>query len=201
MIRLGTCDQDCIPRDRRQYFRHIHEPSMLGKNLFRGEREGRWLNFTKSGESVIDLQRFLKQVGFMPFGKMDGLCGYRTASSMRLFQEYVRTVEGETSIGSADGVFGPAGSSHVERWQRDGIRADWDDCSSDRPSPEYTKWMGLLQKVKKHYLIEATTLLRKVNDFSQVSDTPKVADWDLNPNRTHLIGVRRDETKPGKRQN
>lgn len=202
MIRLGTCDRGRIPPKRRQYFVRVHEPSMLAKNAFRGEREGRWLGFVKSNKKdVADLQAFLKRVGFFPLGRVDGLCGYRTASSMRQFQEYVRTVEHDTSIGSADGVFGKSSLAHVKRWKKDGKRASWAEFSSSKPHPEYKKWMRLLRKTKAHYLSNPTTLLKKVNAFSKESDTAKVAQWNFDPELVHLIGIRREEFTPGERRN
>ena len=43
--------------------------------------------------TVADMQQALKSIGFFPGGKVDGICGYRTRAAMRLFQEYVRSVE------------------------------------------------------------------------------------------------------------
>jgi len=57
--------------------------------------------------TVAAVQQALKTTGFFPGGKVDGICGYRTRAAMRLFQEYVRSVEKlpsehcPTSIGSA----------------------------------------------------------------------------------------------------
>lgn len=202
MIRLGTRDRDDIPTDRREYFSRIHEASMLSKNAFRGEMENQWLGFTRSrDEKVADVQRFLKKAGFFPYGRIDGLCGYRTASAMRLFQEYVRTVEGDGSIGSADGIFGKSSFTHIKRWQDGAVKADWGDFSSDKPHPEYKKWMRLLRKIKAHYKSNPTTLLKKVEAFPQASDTLKVADWVFDPGLIHLIGVRRAEAQPGERKN
>jgi hypothetical protein len=202
MIRLGTRDRDDIPEDRRQYFRHVHEASMLAKNAFRGEKENEWLSLTRSrNETVTEIQQFLKQAGFFPYGKVDGLCGYRTASSMRLFQEYVRSVEGDTSIGYADGIFGKNSLAHIKRWQNNAVIADWVGFTSDNPSPEHKKWMRLLRKVKAHYRANLTALLKKVEAFPQASDTRKVADWNLNPGHIHLLGVRRAEAQPGERKN
>lgn len=202
MIRLGTRDSDDIPRDRADYFRHIHEASMLGKSALRGEKEGQWLGFVRSrGDDVAQLQTFLKHAGFFPFGKIDGLCGYRTTSSMRLFQEYVRTVEGDASIGSADGIFGKNSLKHVKRWQAQGLQADWTGFSGNNPHHEHANWIRLLNKAKAHYLANPTTLLQKVAAFAQASDTRKPADWTFDPASIHLVGVRRAEGEPGERKN
>ena len=43
--------------------------------------------------TVAAVQQALQAIGFFPGGKVDGICGYRTLSAIRLFQEYVRSVE------------------------------------------------------------------------------------------------------------
>src|SRR5262249_60480318 len=79
------------------------------ENKLRGEKDGEWAEFQPLSGSVMtvaDAQRFFKDAGFFPSGKIDGICGYRTLSSIRLFQEYVRAVEGEAGNGAADGQNG-----------------------------------------------------------------------------------------------
>ena len=207
IIKLGVVDQGARPPDLNAYFTRIHEPTMVRRqrHRFRGERKGHWLDFSEvPPPPVADLQRFLKDAGFFPFGAVDGLCGYRTMSSMRLFQEYVRTVEGDPSIGPADGMFGPKTFTHVERWQRDGLKADWVNVSSQNPHPEYRTWMALLAKARQHYQANPTAMLQAVNAYPHASDTVKVAHWDFDPGRIHLVGVRRKETQRpegGKRSN
>jgi hypothetical protein len=202
MIRLGTYDVDSMPADRRGYFRGLHEPVMLARLLFRGERVGQWHKFSASGgRDVAKVQEILKTAGFMPLGKVDGLCGYRTASAIRLFQEYVRSVEGDDSIGTADGVLGQRSRFHLDRWKTDGHRAEWMQFSGDNPGPEYRKWMKLLKATKSHYRQSPTTLLKKVAEFERPSDTRKVSDWRFDTDDIHLIGIRRDEAQPGQRTN
>ena len=201
-VELGLCDSGCVPSDLTRYFAPIHEPTMAGKAQLRGEGEGQWIPFTEvQGAAVRDVQTFLHDAGFFPFGKIDGICGYRTAGSIRLFQEYVRTVEKNASIGAPDGVVGPLTSPHIERWRRDGIRADWMQFSSANPTNEYAVWLRLLNAARARYLREPPTIMRKVSDFARRSDTLKVADWTFDPVHIHLIGIRRDEAKPGERIN
>ena len=76
MIKLGTCDTGCKPVNPNAYFDNIHEPGMASKKKFRGERDNEWLRFSSSsGNQVANVQTFLKERGFFPFGKIDGLCG------------------------------------------------------------------------------------------------------------------------------
>lgn len=202
MIRLGTCDTGCRPTDTVAYFRDKHEPAMPPSAQFRGERVGEWHRFVvQNGDEVATVQRFLQRAGFFPFGKIDGLCGYRTTSSMRLFQEYVRSIEGDASIGAPDGVFGRKSFAHMQRWIDDGLVAEWRGFSSQRPNAEYRQWMQLLEHVRDHYRREPTALLQRIRDYHRPTDTLPVDRWDFDPRRIHLIGVRRDEAKPGQRQN
>jgi hypothetical protein len=201
-IRLGTCDRGCAPADAGAYFAPLHEPTMKAKAGFRGEEDGSWIEFAESsGEEVLELQRFLKAAGFFPFGKLDGICGYRTVASLRLFQEYVRSVEHDASIGAADGVLGPRTKEHVRRWEAARTRASWTTTSSTEPSQEYARWMRLLGAVKAAYLRNPTSLSARVNDFTGRSDTLATPAWTFDPQRIHLIGIRRGENVPGPRAN
>ena len=202
-ISLGACDPGCAPADPAQYFVPLHESTMKGKARFRSEGEGEWIGFRESaaGNDVRDLQQFLKKAGFMPFGKLDGIFGYRTTASLRLFQEYVRSIEGDASIGAADGVLGPRTTEHLRRWRTGAVQANWERSSSESPTPEYSQWLRLLDRVREHYLRKPTPLLEQVNEFAGASDTLEVADWNFDPRRIHLVGVRCGEAAPGPRVN
>lgn len=145
-----------VPADPTQYFTPLHESTMRGKAKFRCEGEDEWIGFRESsaGNDVRDLQEFLKRAGFMPFGKLDGIFGYRTAASLRLFQEYVRTIEEDASIGAADGVLGARTTEHLRRWRAEAVHASWERSSSESPTPEYSLWLRLLDRVRAHYLRE-----------------------------------------------
>ena len=65
---------------------------------------------------VAELQQFLPDAGFLPFAKIDGICGYRTAAAIFLFQEYIRTIEGRSEIGFPDGRFGNLFLQNVRHW-------------------------------------------------------------------------------------
>lgn len=209
MITLGTCDSNVQRATLDEYIEHAKKLTGVEnwENKLRGEKDGEWADFRElsgSAMTVAGAQRFLKDAGFFPFGKDDGICGYRTASAIRLFQEYVRTVEGDAQIGYPDGAMGPNTIAHANRWKANNQKADWAGVTAANPSQEYAKWMSLLHKVKEKYAANPNAMLRKVNEFSQSSDTVKVANWDFDPNKIHLIGVRRNETnveaQPGARK-
>lgn len=201
-IRLGCHDPEVTRAHLDTYLSEAHEPALRGQDCLRGERDGDWASFVPvaTGE-VARIQRFLKDSGFFPHGTIDGLCGYRTVSSMRLFQEYVRATEGDASIGPPDGVFGPKSLAHVARWRSTGRSAAWADVDAARPHPEYAKWLALLERVKAHYLARPTTLLERIASLGVPSDTRALADWRFDPGEIHIVGIRRDEAAPGKRLN
>jgi hypothetical protein len=136
--------------------------------------------------TVADIQQGLKSAGFFPGGKVDGICGYRTLSAMRLFQEYVRSCEKLPCI--PDGRFGPTSQKHLKRWMDTGAKTRWE------PQTEYTDWLSLLGKVKEKYTANPNRMLQLVAAFGGATDTRSVARWDFTPGgNIHLVGIRRDE--------
>jgi len=151
--------------------------------------------------TVADVQEGLKSAGFFPGGKPDGICGYRTLSAMRLFQEYVRTHEGVAMI--PDGRFGPVSQQHLERWLAGRITSEWAQTSERPQAPsskrtEYSEWLSLLESVKQRCTANPSLMLQKVNAHNGATDTRKVAQWDYaSDGNIHLIGIRRNQ-KSGK---
>jgi hypothetical protein len=144
---------------------------------------------------VKEVQQALKDLGFFPGGQVDGICGYRTQSAIRLFQEYVRTVEKRDC--RPDGQFGPASQAHLQRWLRDGLRPNWEPAvaawRAGTLSGEFAAWLAWLNAVKAKYQAAPSPVLQLVNAFAKPSDTRKVKDWDFSPQAgTHLIGIRRE---------
>jgi peptidoglycan hydrolase-like protein with peptidoglycan-binding domain len=198
-ITLGTYDSNVQLSALEEYIEHAKKLTGVEKreNKLRGEKDDEWPEFrplSGSAMTVADAQRFLKEAGIFPFGKIDGICGYRTVSAIRLFQEYVRSVEGEEGIGTPDGRMGPKTIAHADRWRAKNQKVEWNSMSADYPSREYAEWISLLRKIKEKYVAAPNAMLQKVNEDTQPSDTIKVANWDFDPNKIHLIGVRRNET-------
>src|SRR5215468_3334941 len=113
MISLGTYDSDVQREALDDYIEHAKKLTGVEnwENKLRGEKDGEWAEFrplSGSAMTVAGAQRFLKD---------DGFCGYRSLSAIRLFQEYVRTIEGDAGIGSPDGVMGPKTISVANRWK------------------------------------------------------------------------------------
>jgi hypothetical protein len=147
--------------------------------------------------SIAQVQQALKDIGFFPGGKDDGICGYRTLSAIRLFQEYVRSVEKQDCV--PDGRFGPQSQAHLQRWLDRRLQSTWAPAiaawEAGTPLPgEYGDWLAFLDQVKQQYLARPTPVLQMVNDFKRPCDTRKVAEWDFSPRAgAHLVGIRRRE--------
>ena len=152
---------------------------------------------TADAMSILAVQRALKSAGFFPGAQEDGICGYRTQSAIRLFQEYVRSVEKLDCV--PDGRFGPQSQKHLQRWLDQRLTPNWAPAIAQWKSgafgdSEYGQWLALLDQVKQKYLAAPNRMLQMVNAFAGPADTRKVAQWDFSPTGSpQLIGIRRDE--------
>lgn len=203
-IRLGHYDSGKKPNDFKRFLRVYHQnfgAILENRPDFRDDDRTDWRSFTRApDDGVTELQRFLKDAGFMPRANLDGVFGYVTQAATRLFQEYVRTIEGiEDTI--PDGIVGNKTWGHIERWQTAGTVCywgkEWDQDGPKNTSDEYDQWMALLRTAKTHYQQNPPAILSKVADFGRPSDTLKVDDWSFDPKEIHLIGITRTEDKRG----
>lgn len=136
---------------------------------------------------VRELQQQLKALDLLPGGRVDGIYGYRTEAAVRLFQEFIRTVENQRLI--PDGDFGPQTQAHLARWAASGRKPSW----TANPA-EYQAWFALLAATKQKYQTAPTRVLQMVNAQTGRSSTRKLADWSTaGQGEIHLIGVRRRE--------
>ena len=203
-LRLGSVDRGAIPASLNDFFRRFHEGDLLGHREFRGESDDQWAPFVESeGTPVRDLQIALREHGFYPHGDIDGIFGYRTLSSVRLFQEYVRNAENRMDIGTPDGIVGSRTHDHLERWRAEAKQADWLNVSATNPSPEHRYWMEILKQYREINLAHPiNVVIEMVNNFFAPADTIKTADWEFKQEDIHLIGIRRHEWRGTKeRQN
>jgi peptidoglycan hydrolase-like protein with peptidoglycan-binding domain len=189
MIELGSCDPGVSDAACAAYEKEVEQITRLPLNQVQaGADKIVTQRLAAAGPdlmSVSDVQRGLKTIGFFPGAVVDGICGYRTLSAIRLFQEYVRTVEKIDCV--PDGRFGPRSQQHLQRWLDKSLRPDW------AARPEYTDWLALLEQVKAQYLARPNRMLQMVNAHG-ASDTRPVAQWDFSATGSpHLIGVRRTE--------
>ena len=200
MIQLGAFDDGVAADVRDAYIKEIEAIARVSlKDVVPGPDRIAFAQHTPDSQqpmTVVATQKALTQVGFFPGGKADGICGYRTVSAIRLFQEYVRAVEQLSSV--PDGRFAPQSQQHLQRWVTRGLHPEWTPTvdgwrSGTLGDTEYTAWLGLLAQVKARYLTSPTRMLQMVNASTAPSDTRKVANWDVSPAGIHLIGVRREE--------
>lgn len=201
MIELGSFDPAVSAPDRATYVREVESATRVRLDDLTGENDKLVFRShvpdARQPMSVASVQKGLKAVGFFPGGKADGICGYRTLSAVRLFQEYVRSVE-KLPCGP-DGRFGPESQEHLTRWLDGDAHTRWAPTieawrSGTLGQTEYTRWLALLERVKERYLASPGRMLQMVNAFAGASDTRKVAGWDFSPaGNIHLVGIRRSE--------
>lgn len=192
VISLGSCDYGCIPEDRKAFLKPYHWVGGVLKDevSFREDDRLKWKRFNANTDGEVKkLQQFLLNAGFMPNRDIDGIFGYRTLASVRLFQEYVRTFEGVEDF-YPDGYVGPNTWKHIHRWQEENKVSTWGQASSDNGSDEYNKIMDLLNKAKSHYQQDPSPILKEVGNYPKKTNTLKIEDWKFDPKDVHLIAIR-----------
>ena len=201
VISLGCCDADVSGSACDAYLQQIEEITRVRLAAVKGGSDK--LTFKKNAPdkqppmTVKQVQQELRTIGFFPGGQLDGICGYRTLSAIRLFQEYVRTIEKRRSC-IPDGIFGAGSCRHLKRWSDSGRKPEWAPTiegwrAGTLGQTEYARWLALLGRVKEKYTASPNRMLQLVNAFSGATDTKKVAQWDFDPRHVHLIGIRRGE--------
>jgi len=189
---LGGCDAGKRPANAKTFLNPYHMDGLLrNTRSFRDDDRTTWRRFRNTpGSEVAELQQFLFEKGFMPRGVVDGIFDYVTQASVRLFQEYVRSAEGVSTM-LPDGIVGSGTKSHIDRWKATGKVSDWGRASHANPTTEHAKWIALLHKAKKHYKHNSNPILEQVANFQKPSDSIKIDDWEFDPKEIHLIGIRR----------
>ncbi len=201
MIALGCVDSTVTDSACAAYMTHVERIARLPLSSVQSGNDKivptRMAPVSGSSMTVSQVQQTLSEIGFFPGAHVDGICGYRTQSAIRLFQEYVRSVEKLDC--TPDGRFGPQSQAHLERWMAQGITPNWATTvaaweSREAPAGEYSDWLALLERVKQQSLAQPSHVLQLVNAFSGKSDTRKVVEWDFSAvGNIHLIGIRREE--------
>ena len=197
LLYLGSTDRLKYPNDRKKFLKTYHKDGLLvNKVTFRDDDRTKWRSFRKvDGNSVEKLQRFLLKAGFLTNRMNIGVFDYATQSAVRLFQEYVRTIDedGDKSI-VPDGIVGNGTMKHVNRWIAQNKVCSWRPSSS--PSQEYKDWFKLLKKAKAFYKANPGPILKQVNSLNKTYATRKIKDWKFDQEEIHLIGIRRNQDKP-----
>jgi len=201
MIQLGSFDADVPEAACKAYEKQVFEITRVPvAEILEGSDKLRFkpcVPDAAQSMTVADVQQGLKSSGFFPGGKVDGICGYRTLSAMRLFQEYVRSYERLSCL--PDGRFGPASQRHLKRWMDNRTTTEWAPTiarwqAGALGQAEYTDWLSLLEKVKGKYTADPNRMLQLAGAFGGATDTRSVARWDFTPGgNIHLVGIRRNE--------
>lgn len=200
-LKLGVTDEGSKPSNIFQFLLPFHATLTEGlqnKKMFRDEAQ--WRSFkTQAGNEVAQTQKLLEGAGFLQSGNVDGIFGYRTRAAVRLFQEYVRSVEGLKEIGTPDGIVGNNTRKHMKRWADAKMVCDWGKASSENPTEEYSKWLTILEKTIENYqnkpseILKITAAYNKKLGTTNASDTRNIEDWTFGKNEVHLIGIRRNQ--------
>ncbi|MBK9335301.1 MAG: peptidoglycan-binding protein [Lewinellaceae bacterium] len=191
---LGNVDADATPASKSDFLSRFHNTFSDGlkrKQQFRDESNSAWADFKAlPGAGVRELQQFLHDAGFLirP-DTVDGIYGYTTQAAVRLFQEYIRTVKGDASIGVPDGVAGPNTLGQVEKWKQDKVGlCEWARVSPQNPSPEFTQWMQLLAKAKEHFLANPSPIQQRVEPIPNLPIPEKSRIGMSRPKRSTSSG-------------
>lgn len=196
-LQLGSVDSRKAPGNKAEFFKHFHRDmasKLQNKLQFRDEANFKWSDFNEVvGDEVRSLQLFLKEKEFFPNADLSGIFGYGTQSATRLFQEYVYSIEGDTSIGKPDGIAGKNTIKHMNRWKQNNVENKWSGFSASNPSEEFTKWIEILNNAKAFYLSHPNPIMEQLTLKSGTSDSFAPKDWNFDPHDVHLIGIRRNE--------
>ena len=156
MIQLGSFDDGVPTASRDAYLKEVEAITRVAlRDVADGSDKLTLASHAtdpQSPMSIAVIQQALKDIGFFPGGKIDGICGYRTRSAMRLFQEYVRSVEKLPCL--PDGRFGPASQQHLKRWIDGRLAMSWAATIQQSQTgalgrTEFTEWLSLLERVKQ----------------------------------------------------
>ena len=193
---LGSCDSGKVPANRKKFLSPYHKDGLLiGKVSFRDDDRTKWRSFREGeGSEVKPLQDFLFDAGFMTNKYNSGIFDYATQASVRLFQEYIRTIDKDGDKDMVpDGIVGRVTMAHVKRWIQQGKQCDWGPATASNPSQEYTNWIKLLGEAKSHYKANPGPILKQLNSLNKTFSTLKTADWNFDTDKIHLIGIRRNQ--------
>lgn len=196
ILSIGLCDVGKTPLIREDFLRPYHIDGLLvGKVSFRDDDRTKWRSFREGvGAEVLKLQEFLFHAGFMPRCIFDGVFGYVTQAAVRLFQEYVRTMEGVPDM-VPDGIVGNFTMSHIQRWKEGNKISEWGNFSSNHPSEGYKEWMTLLEQSKAYYNANPGPVLTFLNSLPNTYSTKKPSEWEFDKDQIHLVGIRRNQTQ------
>jgi hypothetical protein len=211
LLRLGIVDENVrfSPTEKRQFFDRYHHPyGFTNGNLrFRDDSRNEWRKWEPgAGAQVQALTEFLQGAGFMPYASHDGIFGYVTQAAVRLFQEYVRTVDSPERHRAGDppswpdGVVGNDTRFYIDAWQREQKQCRWYGSPA---TDDYAAWLDWLRRAKRYYTDHPSRVMRHLRLASRRGDSLLPAEWTYSQDDPHLIGLRRgaeESARRGKRE-
>ena len=194
IYRIGCVDNN-VATDaafKKAFFAIYHKYLPDEQERFRDDDRKIWRPWKKvEGTPVKKLQLQLKELGFLPNAKGDGIFGYATQAAVRLFQEHVRNQQGKAEIGTPDGVVGPKTQKHIDDFIRAGQRSVWFDGMSAPPTGIYQEWQSILNGVKQHYQSKPSPGVKELNEQEKPSASLPIQQWNFQQ-QAQLIGIRRN---------
>ncbi len=192
---LGCCDPGAVPADVTELLRPLYESGMDARR-WRGEKDGEWLSSrTLAGPAVRQMQTALKAAGFLPNSEVTGVFDYRMLSALRLFQEYVRSVEGLSEIGAPDGVVRTITAAHLQRWTQGNKRTEWAERSPDNAMPGFRYWIRGSPCIKRSTFRNPSLAWCRWPRPLPSQATRSRSRWNVDRRAIHLIGIRREECR------
>jgi len=197
VIKLGYYDPGKKPANPHSFLKLYHTDGvLLSTDKFRDDDNNRFVEW-KQGENIQKLQEFLFNAGFMTKKYNEGVFDYVTEASVRLFQEYIRTVDPGDKNFERDGKVGDGTWGKIREWPA-GKKCLWHPsrASENGSHVEYNNWIDLLNTAKDHYSKSENQgpIMKAVNNLSNTKSTIKTKDWNFDKNKIHLVGVRRNES-------
>ncbi len=201
-LRLGRTDEGVFLTDaeKRAFLALYHHPGGFSADelRFRDDSRNVWWDWEPlPGHRVETLTRALQRAGFMPNAAHDGIFGYVTQAAVRLFQEYVHSIElpGQPDNGQPpcwpDGIVGNDTAFYLREWEAAGETCRW---ASGFPTEDYLRWMQWLQSAADAYRAAPNDLMQALMETEVRGDTLVPADWRFSSDEPHLIGLRRHAT-------
>ncbi len=197
-LELGNFDPGKKPSNLKTFLKPYHTDGVLKTtDKFRDDDNNRFVEW-KEGEKIQELQEFLYTAGFMNQKYNEGVFDYVTEASVRLFQEYIRTIDPADSNFVRDGKVGNGTWGQINKWPAR-KKCEWHVSRSEESSmhQEYNNWFELLKTAKEHYskVENQGPIMKSVNEMNDTKSTLKVESWDFDKDKIHLIGIRRNESK------
>lgn len=191
LLRLGAFDAGHGPSVHTTFLRSFHDWTSCQRGL-RDEADGLWRDLRGvSGSPIREVQTCLAQGGFLPHGPVDGVYGYRTRAAVRLFQEHVRVVDADESIGRPDGVVGPKTRAALRAWEAASRVATWAHPDF-APNKVSRLARSLLDETLLRCASHPDTTTRAVDRWNGATATLRSSAWGTSYARIHLVGIRRN---------